>query len=335
MAEARAAAWLESLADRHRLPPGHMEYLRAEVDDAFERPNDDRRKEALELIEEAARTTHYLIERKVGRGAFGEVYQGTNRETGEQIAIKIIDLEETKDDIFKIHREIQALTQGQYCRQLTRYFGSQTHHTKLWIAMEYVDGGSVHDIVKQTPLEERFIAIVVREVLLGLKFLFEDTGKIHRDVKAANILLARDGYVKLADFGATGQLTDTMTKCQTFVGSPYWMAPEVMTANRYDYKADIWSLGITCIEMATGKPPNWKVHPLQVISVIPSQPAPRLEGDNFSRVFKQFVSVCLVKDPKTRPTFAMLLRHPFVKGAGPVEDIAELWDGVEPEDDDV
>ena len=142
------------------------------------------------------------------------------------VAIKVIDLEESKDDIQTINKEITALSHGKFCPQLINYYGSVVFGTKLWIVMEYVDGGSILDRIKRKVLTEEEIAVVVKEVLSGLLYLSNE-GKIHRDIKAANILLSRQGQVKLADFGATAQLTDTMTKCSTFVGSPYWMAPEV------------------------------------------------------------------------------------------------------------
>lgn len=137
-------------------------------------------------------------------------------------------MEEAKEDVQTIATEIRALASAKACDQLIRYYSSNVIGTVLWIAMEYVDGGSVLDRVKVKKFKESQVAVVCREVLLGLKYLAAD-GKIHRDIKAANILLSNSGKVKLADFGASGQLTDTMTKCNTFVGSPYWMAPEIMT----------------------------------------------------------------------------------------------------------
>jgi len=149
-------------------------------------------------------------------------------------------------------------------------------------------------------------------------------GKIHRDIKAANILIGKQGYVKLADFGASRQLTDTVAKCNTFVGSPYWMAPEVMMQSNYDGKADVWSLGITCMEMALGKPPHSEVTPMKVMTVIAQAKPPELEGD-FSKPFKEFVAMCLVKDPVLRAPVSKLLKHPFVTKAGGLAKLVELW----------
>lgn len=238
------------------------------------------------------------------------------------VAIKVIDLEESKDDIQTINKEITTLSHGKSCAQLINYYGSVVFGTKLWIVMEYVDGGSILDRIKVKLLDEQEIAIVVKEVLSGLLYLSAE-GKIHRDIKAANILLAKNGQVKLADFGATAQLTDTMTKCSTFVGSPYWMAPEVMTQNQYDGKADIWSLGITCYEMATGHPPNHNVHPLKLVSLIPRHPPPSMPA-GYSPEFNEFVSHCLVKDPNQRSSIKDLLRMDFVQKAGKTSTLSVL-----------
>jgi serine/threonine-protein kinase 24/25/MST4 len=191
--------------------------------------------------------------------------------------------------------------------------------------MEYVNGGSLLDHIKIEPLNEKYIAIVAREVLLGLQYL-NNEGKIHRDIKAANILIGTEGSVKLADFGASRALNDTMSKCNTFVGSPYWMSPDVITQHDYDGKADIWSLGITCIELAQGKPPHTNVNPMAVLQVIIRDPPPQLIG-NFSKDFKEFVALCLVKDPQQRCGISELLKTKFIKNAKKTKFIAELFGG--------
>jgi len=317
---------LKSIRNRWRkkfgLEDAMLDYFSKEIEDALDM-GDDRVWQEIESIEREIQNSEYFLVSLVGTGGFGSVYKGLKRSTNSTIAIKVIDLEDSQDDVMIITREINAI-QGKTCPQLINYFGSCVYGTKLWIAMEYLDGGSVLDQLKlKGSLKEKFIAIIIREVLLGLSFLNAD-GKIHRDIKAANILLSHDGLVKLADFGASRQLTDTMTKCDTFIGSPYWMAPEVMMQSTYDGKADVWSLGITCLEMADGKPPYSNVAPLKVMNLIVRDPPPELSGE-CSKFFKNFVKSCLVKNPNQRASVQDLLKHPFIKTAKKSVILKDLW----------
>lgn len=306
----------------------HQEYLASEVEDLLQRRlTEEETMAKLREMERAMDKLNYTLGSLIGAGAFGKVYRGSDRRSGEQVAIKVIDLEDVEGDIQTNFREV-ATMKGKRCPQMTEYIDSDVYGTKLWIVMEYMDGGSVLERINVwKTLKEKHIAIIAREVLLGLQFLMNQ-GFIHRDIKAANILMKKNGSVKLADFGTSRDLSDTFAKCSAQTGSPCWMAPEVIASNEsYDGKVDIWSLGITCLEMALGHAPHSesKQTPMQVMRHIVEDPPPELKGENWSIYFQSFIRKCCVKDPAQRPSIQQLLQTPFIKRARKIAKLKKLF----------
>lgn len=248
----------------------------------------------------------------IGKGSFGEVYKGREIATGKEVALKLVDLEKADEEIDVIQREIKVMSQisNPY---VVQYYSSLMKGSTLWIVMEYMAAGSLKELLDAVgPFPEEAIATVLKSLFKGLDYVHKGH-KLHRDIKAANILLSSHGEVKLADFGVAGQMTGTVRQRNTFVGSPFWMAPEVIQESLYDEKADIWSAGITGMELANGLPPYATEHPFRALLLIPKNDPPRLDGHQFSRSCKDFISLCLKKNPAERPSAEQLLTHPFLR----------------------
>ncbi|RKP00103.1 hypothetical protein CXG81DRAFT_13643, partial [Caulochytrium protostelioides] len=255
----------------------------------------------------------YTLIEAIGQGAFGAVWRAERRSTGEAVAIKIIPCDDDRlDDIDEIRREIATLADVQ-SPWTTGYFGSHVVGTALWVVMELC-AASCLDLLAPTapPLDEGEVACVVTDILRGLSFL-HTRGNIHRDIKAANILLTHDGHGRVGDFGVSAQISATLTRKTTFVGTPYWMAPEVIRRAAYNTKADVWSLGITAWELVCGRPPYANQHPLRVLFIIAHQPPPQLPPAHpCSPQLRDFIAACLTKNQSKRPDAETLLRHPFL-----------------------
>ncbi|XP_061110506.1 serine/threonine-protein kinase 3-like isoform X2 [Conger conger] len=259
---------------------------------------------------------------KLGEGSYGSVYKAIHKESGQVVAIKQVPVE---SDLQEIIKEISIMQQCD-SPYVVKYYGSYFKNTDLWIVMEYCGAGSVSDIIRlrNKTLTEDEIATILKSTLKGLEYL-HFMRKIHRDIKAGNILLNTEGHAKLADFGVAGQLTDTMAKRNTVIGTPFWMAPEVIQEIGYNCVADIWSLGISSIEMAEGKPPYADIHPMRAIFMIPTNPPPTFRKlEQWTDEFTDFVKKCLVKNPEQRPTATQLLQHSFIKQAKPESILRDL-----------
>ncbi|XP_071355071.1 TRAF2 and NCK interacting kinase a isoform X2 [Trachinotus anak] len=260
----------------------------------------------------------------VGNGTYGQVYKGRHVKTGQLAAIKVMDV--TGDEEEEIKAEINMLKKYSHHRNIATYYGAFIKKNppgiddQLWLVMEFCGAGSVTDLIKNTKgnsLKEEWTAYICREILRGLTHLHQHK-VIHRDIKGQNVLLTENAEVKLVDFGVSAQLDRTVGRRNTFIGTPYWMAPEVIACDEnpdatYDFKSDLWSLGITAIEMAEGAPPLCDMHPMRALFLIPRNPAPVLKSKKWSKKFQSFIESCLVKSHSQRPSTEQLLKHPFIR----------------------
>ncbi|XP_050553368.1 serine/threonine-protein kinase mig-15 isoform X15 [Spodoptera frugiperda] len=260
----------------------------------------------------------------VGNGTYGQVYKGRHTKTGQLAAIKVMDV--TQDEEEEIKLEINVLKKYSNHRNIATYYGAFIKKSppgkddQLWLVMEYCGAGSVTDLVKSTKgqsLKEEWISYICREILRGLSYLHSNK-VIHRDIKGQNVLLTDNAEVKLVDFGVSAQLDRTIGRRNTFIGTPYWMAPEVIACDEnpdatYDNRSDLWSLGITALEMAESQPPLCDLHPMRALFLIPRNPPPRLKSKKWAKKFHSFIETVLVKDYHQRPYTEQLLKHAFIR----------------------
>lgn len=249
----------------------------------------------------------------IGQGKFGTVYKGYHKKTHHAVAIKVLELDSKDNEVTDVQQEIQFLAALKNTPNVTHYHGSFLDDTKLWIVMDFCAGGSLRTLLKPGTFEEKYIGVIVREVLLALLAVHK-LGVIHRDLKAANILVTKEGLVQLCDFGVAAQLTANALKRTTIAGTPFWMAPEVIREGaQYNARADIWSLGITIYELATGNPPYGDKGAAWAMTMIEKLTPPRLEGREYPAALKECVALCLDENSEERPSADDLQKCRLVK----------------------
>jgi serine/threonine protein kinase len=276
-------------------------------------------------LDENDPSTLFEFGERLGEGSYGAVYLATDLRDDKQVAVKVLNVE-SEDELRSLRDECLFM---EHCDSpyVVSLRGQWYYEKQLYIAMEYCEAGSLSDVMEicEITFDESQIAVIMRETLLGLDYLHKNQ-KLHRDVKSGNILLSLQGECKLADFGVSVELQTADEKRKTMIGTPYWMAPEVLQSAPYDSKADIWSLGITALELVKGAPPNCDIHPMRAIFAIPREPAPRLpDPENWSTEFISFIECTIQKDPAKRWSAERLLKeHPFLVSAGTLEELQQL-----------
>lgn len=266
--------------------------------------------------------------RQIGQGASGSVYMAVKKD-GSKVALKRVK-PENKTETESLEMEIRMMCCTRHpnlikCHE-TYHFGGY-----MWISMEFMDGGCLTDILENYKnlrkyMSEGEIAFILREVLKGLLFM-HGMKRLHRDIKSDNVLITKRGEVKLADFGFCAELTEERNKRTTCVGTPYWMAPELIRQHEYDYKVDLWSMGILAIECAEWEPPYMTEKPMRAMFLITSQGPPKLsEPTKWSPELNDFVNRCLVFDPNKRASASQLLNHPFLQKALEMDEVGKLFE---------
>jgi len=273
-----------------------------------------------ELVCSEDPTKRYSNEEKIGEGAAGQVFSALDKQTNRKVAIKKMKLDEESSKL--LASEIHMMKSSNH-GNIVDYVESYIVGGELWVVMEFLSNGMLTEWLEQYPngdcrMDEPEIAFVCREILQALSYI-HSLHRIHRDIKSDNVLIGEDGSIKLADFGYAAQLTQQKSKRTTVVGTPYWMAPEVIQGTDYDYKVDVWSLGIMLMEMTDGEPPYMEFPPLRALFLITTQGIPGLkEPQKWSPECKDFLAKCLAKDVAVRPDAAALIKHPFLAKAGPL-----------------
>jgi len=300
---------------------------------------DDEKYSLSDLINHEDPNKLYEVGKKIGEGGIGIIYAGTEKRTQAVVAIKQMPVQK-KQEMDLVVNEMAIMKSSKHAN-IVEYRDAFVKDKILWVVMELMDGGSLTEVLNEyerIKLTEAQIGRICIETLSALLYIHK-MHRIHRDIKSDNILLNKRGEIKLADFGFSVQLTKQKDMRSSVIGTPYWMAPELIKGLMYDTKVDIWSLGIMLMEMAEGKPPYMDFPPLRALFLISTKGIPPLNEENrtYSTDMKQFLALTLKVDPNQRPSAQQLLQHPFLTKAGSSSDIADLINAVDiikKEDDD-